>query len=689
MWSEILLAAAALLVLQAREPERTRRDRPRERASAEAAPDRGWWNPNWTHRRPLTVTDQVRGAPPAEAAVAEVPTLGIVNPDGSDLRVVDRNGKEMKVQVLACGDEDRALVAFEAPTRGSYTLYFGNPNAKPGPRLDFRAGLILEVRELGPGDPKDWAGMQRLLENSPRRTGRWWWPQPAVGFNPLGPWSNGIFLFTGYLVCPDDGPYTFAVNSIDASFVLVDGRPVAEWPGWHPPSGGSRAGHRGTVELKKGIHKFELVNAFRPHGACTAGWQKPGAPQIVPIGPEAFAGYSVARPGPAEARSGPVADFEWSFLDDLGYEGRRVTAVRFQPLGRPASCAWDFGDGVKSRDPAPVHVYLEAGTYTVVAEMDGSRVSQRVRVQPVRGHGGKPYERRIAEYAGRIQDYPPEGLSATACFEMGLICHEARKMEGAVRGFRAALEKGFLPPAPEDQEWIVRLWEIYRDGGRYEDALWVCDAVAGRSPPPPLAARMLLMKAEILYDYLDRAADAEACCRAVLDRHPPGSTDFVRWAYLRTGEFALLRGDREGARKILEDAERSDRWRRGKGDFPVAEGAHSINFEEYLRQKEYEAAFREIQSWVWARPTEILGGLPRHLRGRVFLAMKRPELAVREFDRALAADPKSPFADEVLYFKGEACEALRRADEARRCYERILFEFPESVLAAKAKEKVK
>lgn len=688
MWSEPLLLAAALLLAQAREPDRPRRERPREKPE-EKAPDRGWWNPNWTHRRTLTVTDQVRFGPPEEAAVAEVPTLGIINPDGSDLRVVDRAGKEMKVQVLACGHEDRALVAFEAPARGAYTLYFGNPNAKPGPRLDLRAGLLLEVRELGPGDPKDWTGMQRLLENSPRRTGRWWWPQPAVGFNPLGPWNNGIFHFTGHLLCPADGPYTFAVNSIDASFVLVDGRPVAEWPGWHPPSGGSRAGHRGTVELKKGIHKFELLNAFRPHGACTVGWQKPGDPQIAPIPPQAFAGYYMARPGPAEARSGPAADFEWTFVDDLGYEGRKVTSVRFQPLGRPSSCAWDFGDGVKSRDPAPLHVFLEAGTFTVSAEMDGSRVAQRVRVQPVRGHGGKLYERRIAEYAGQIQGYPTEGLSPAACFEMGLICHEARKMEGAVRGFRAAFEKGYVPATPEDQEWIVRLWQIYRDGGRHEDALWVCDHAAGRTPPAPLAARMLLMKAEILYDYLDRAADAEACCRAVLDQYAAAPTDFVRWAYVRSGEFALLRGDRAGARKILEDAERSDKWRRRKGDFQVTEGAHAINFEEYLRQKEFEAALKEIQSWVWAKPTEILGGLPRHLRGRVFLAMKKPELAAREFDRALAADPKSPFADEVLYFKGEACEALKKPEDARRCYEKILFEFPESNLAARAKEKVK
>ncbi len=681
MWSEIAVLAAVLALSQAKGPEK----RPPEKAHDQ----RRWWNVKWTHRRPLMVTDQVRGSQPANMAVAEVPTLGIVDPNGADFRVLDKDGKEMKTQVLACGDEDRALVAFEAPYRGSYTLYFGNPAAGPGPKLDFRAGLMLEVRALGRGDPRTWAGMLKLIENSPDRRARWWWPNMSLGFNPLGPWDNGIYMFTGYLNCPVGGAYTFAVNSIDASFLLVEGKVVAEWPGWHPPTGGSAAGHRGTVELKKGVHKIEFINAFRSHGACTVGWQRPDAKVITPIPAEAFAGYYVARPGPAEAKSGPVADFEWSFVEDLGYEGRKVTVVRFSPLGPAGSCAWDFGDGVKSQEPAPSHVYLEAGNFTVTARIDGREVSQRIRVHPRHGHRGKPYQRRIEKYAGIIKDYPTSGMSAAACFEMGLICHEARRMDAAVRGFRAAFEKGHVPLGGEDYRWVIRLWELYRDGGKYEDAVWVCDHVLGRNPPPPVAAQALVMKAEILYDWMDRRDEAEACCRAVLDRFGAAASDYVRWAYIRTGEFALLKGGREEARKILEDAERSDRWRRWKGDFPVTEGAHSINFEEYLRRGEFEAAMREIDGWIWDKPTEILGGLHRHLRGRVLLAMKRHEPAAREFDRALAADPKSPFADEALFWKGEACEAMKKGDDARRCYERIVFEFPESKLASRAKEKVK
>ncbi|MBI2900274.1 MAG: tetratricopeptide repeat protein [Planctomycetes bacterium] len=649
-----------------------------------------WWNPDWSHRRTISVTDTVRGSHAADLALVEVPTLGVANPDGSDYRIIDREGKEIPVRVVASGFEDRALLAFEVEYRGNYTLYFGNPRAKaPAQAPEFRAGLILEVRELGQGNPRDWRGMQKLLDASPKVLGRWWVPGIALGFNPMGPWDRGIFLFTGTLYCPTDGTYAFATNSFDASFVLIDGQVVAEWPGWHGAGGGERGGHEGKIELKAGPHRIEYVNAFRSHGACSAGWQRPGDKRLAPFQREAFVGYYVARPGPAESKEGPVADFEWILDDDLGLEGRRVTAVRFLPLLRGKNCRWSFGDGVTSVETSPVHVFLEASVFDVALEVDGKKTAQRVRVAPARGHLGKGYERRIADYADRIHAYSTEGLSAAACFEMGMICHEARRTDSAMRAFRAALEKGWKPANAEEGRWILRLYELYRDAGKYDDAVWVCDHVLKSQPADAIAATALALKAEILYDYQDRRDEAEACCKLVLEKHRAAGTDFVRWAYIRSGELALARGDRDGAKKVLEDAQYSDKWKKWTGDFDLSEGAHSINFEEYLRKGEFEAAFKEVASWTWEKPAEILRGTPRHMRGRVFLAMKKHELAVREFERALAADPQAPFLDEALFWKGEAHLALKQADKARECFERIVREFPESSLAAKAKEKLK
>jgi tetratricopeptide (TPR) repeat protein len=199
----------------------------------------------------------------------------------------------------------------------------------------------------------------------------------------------------------------------------------------------------------------------------------------------------------------------------------------------------------------------------------------------------------------------------------------------------------------------------------------------------------LVAKSDLLYDDLDRAADALACVKTVLDEHRRAPTDQVRRAFIRSGELALAKGDREGATKVLEAAETAPEWKKPHGDFEVTGGAHSIDFEEALRQNELDAARREIASWEWERPTVLLSGQTRHLRGRVHLAAKRFELAALEFDRALARDPKAAFADEALFLEGLALEGLGRREKARACFERLVRELPESELVPRAKEKLK
>ncbi len=688
----LALAAAVLPAgVRAADAPKTPPDRASERTPEKPPaenPDR-WWNDAWSHRRTLTVESVFHGAKPRDVAVAEVPTRGLVRPDGNDLRVFGPDGKEVLAQVLACGLEDRALVAFAAPASGAYRLYFGNPKATAPRRADLRVGLVLESRARGPGDPVDWPAMQQILQKSPQVQGRWLRPTIALGYNPLGSWDNGIFNFTGWLECPADGAYVFATNSLDASFLLIDGRLVASWPGWHGPQGGEAGGHQGKVDLKKGLHRIDYVNAFRGHGACTVGWQKPGDPRIVPIPADAFAGHFVARFGPAETRDGPVPDFYWYFEDDLGYEGRPATSVQFRPFSRAKEARWAFGDGVTAAEEAPLHLYLEAGTYPVTMTLGGASVTQRVAVRPTRGHLGRRYEQRIEAYAKRIADYPTDGLSQAALLEMGQICHEARRFDGAIRAFRAAAAR--IKPGRErdpGESWYYRLFELYRDDGKFEDALWVCDRLLLTPYNEGHVARALYLKATVLYDDRDDAAGAEACLKEILTMGAAAKSDYVRLAFIRSGEMALVRGDREAARKILEDAETNPVWKRWSGDFEVSEGAHAINFEEYLRQKEYEAALKEVDSWEWRKPTEILDGMPRHLRGRTYLARGWHDRALREFGRALAAGPKSPFADEVLFLKGSALEGLKRPADARACYDSIVRQFPESKLGAMAKEKM-
>src|SRR5262249_27914980 len=157
-------------------------------------------------------------------------------------------------------------------------------------------------------------------------------------------------------------------------------------------------------------------------------------------------------------------------------------------------------------------------------------------------------------------------------------------------------------------------------------------------------------------------------CKGVLQKFGGSSSDYVRMAYIRQGEYLLARGDRTAAKTTLDDAQNAARWKKWSGDIDVTEGAHELNFFQYMRSAQWDAALKEINSWEWKTPAIKLTGQTRYLRGRLFLARKNFAQALKEFDRALSTDPKAPFADEVLFYKAAALEALNEATKAREIY---------------------
>jgi TolA-binding protein len=164
--------------------------------------------------------------------------------------------------------------------------------------------------------------------------------------------------------------------------------------------------------------------------------------------------------------------------------------------------------------------------------------------------------------------------------------------------------------------------------------------------------------------------------------------DLARTAYIRTADIALARGDREAARKTLEDAEAGTRWKRAAGDEQIEEGNSLIAFEQHLRAGNFAFAEQQIEAWTSKTPTAKLGGLPAHMLGRVRIAEKRYAEAIREFERALKINPSAPFADELFFWMGEARAQLGEQDKARECWTRLVEGYPESGLVDKARKKL-
>lgn len=78
----------------------------------------------------------------------------------------------------------------------------------------------------------------------------------------------------GYLYAPSTGTYDFAVDSDDASDIIIDGQPVTEWYGGHGTCGCYT--YSDSVSLDKGWHRFKARMEEGGGGdGIAVYWQKP------------------------------------------------------------------------------------------------------------------------------------------------------------------------------------------------------------------------------------------------------------------------------------------------------------------------------------------------------------------------------------------------------------------------------
>ncbi|MGE3821568.1 MAG: PA14 domain-containing protein, partial [Isosphaeraceae bacterium] len=82
--------------------------------------------------------------------------------------------------------------------------------------------------------------------------------------------------WSGQVMAPSTGPFTFHVNADEGARLLVDGQALVDWSG----SPGERSG---TISLQKGIEyriTLEYVQTGGP-ASCTLSWSSPTLPREV------------------------------------------------------------------------------------------------------------------------------------------------------------------------------------------------------------------------------------------------------------------------------------------------------------------------------------------------------------------------------------------------------------------------
>ncbi|MBM4045412.1 MAG: PKD domain-containing protein, partial [Planctomycetes bacterium] len=190
--------------------------------------------------------------------------------------------------------------------------------------------------------------------------------------NPFsGPDDMFISIYKGQIFCPETGDYGFATDSDDASFLLINGQLVAEFPGGHIPD--QNWSHAGKKTLKRGVHEivYYLVESYGGQLA-RAGWKKPSDQEYSLIPPHAFIRELPCEILGIQERQKPINAYfvaeertalkiNNKFLfPTFAFEDRSSSS-----LGKIQSYAWDFGDGTRGATRNPTHRFLDAGKYRV------------------------------------------------------------------------------------------------------------------------------------------------------------------------------------------------------------------------------------------------------------------------------------------------------------------------------------
>ena len=238
-------------------------------------------------------------------------------------RVVDQQEKERPVSLLdKCG--------------GRHEAFF---NARPGEmlRLEYldtvvenqhatqKSGLLHLHKEYN-GIPVQSVVQFHELWKKAQGTKAGWEENVFLGGNRLGRPRNSLNIYRGVLQIENPGKYTFHTASTDASFLIIDGKTIAEYPGRHDVWPARTGEFKGDVELSEGRHTFEYLHANgRDSYYAVAAYSRPADKKMTILPKEMFLPLLNVRLGQLKTQNGQdIKELTWRQTGIMDIDGQQL-----------------------------------------------------------------------------------------------------------------------------------------------------------------------------------------------------------------------------------------------------------------------------------------------------------------------------------------------------------------------------
>ncbi len=554
------------------------------------------------------------------------------------------------------------------------------------------AGVVLETRARKDGPAETLGQVQNLWRHAADVLGRSLVPAIFDGVHRHGPTTDFVSHYTGWFQAPKDGSYAFATVSTDASFLLIDGRTVASWPGWHGVDGGRRAQHSGTIDLHRGSHAIEYWNVTRGgEFQISAAWRPPGADGFIVMPPKAFvpiASFTVDGVRGDQA----AAAFSWEVQRHAQAGDALLVGMRFRALGASAkaTCHWRFDDGTEAEGTDCLHAFSRAGLRRVDLTVQapghpGETLTQLVGVHPNWAQIAECAEPVYAELRAEVLG---QGLDRLAPTDLAEDLRMAERMEdGSFMGaladavcLRLSAFTGPLAVVPHRIGFYAQRPGVMQ----YARVPVVWRAViADASAALDLRARTAVHLAGFL---IHSATDPAGGLR-LLDEAAPDkrlTDDERRLKTIFRADGLVLTGQREAALACYRQAGAA--VSRGDTDYEVRRRGRIETARDEVRRHEYDAAEEVVRGLEWEWPLERLDLESGLLMVEIYRGRGENLMALGVCKRLLMAAPADPRRPDLLLATARVCRDLKQERECRATLAQLLKEHPYSEAAALAKD---
>ncbi|MGI6494580.1 MAG: PKD domain-containing protein [Kiritimatiellia bacterium] len=562
-----------------------------------------------------------------------------------------------------------------------------------------QAGLVLETRPFPAGleAPGGIEAMRTAWNNSGAPPfGRSLVPNIFHGIHPNGPAQALLARYAGWFRTDTPGAYAFAVLSDDASFLLVDGAPLAEWPGWHGLDDSGRRGERnGSIELAPGCHSLELLNAQNDAGfSVAAAWKRPGDEHFSIIPPEAIPSPVVYHASVDETTAHAPAAFGWEIAEHaMVNPSLGLVGVRFAALEPRDDCyyRWYFDDGAAAEGYDVRHVFSAPGAVRVRFEVRTTShepvasLERTVSVHPrwlqrhecpddayarlrdeIRAEGPAPRTpASLAQLVGIAEAQQDSDFLA----DLAEACH-GRRAEFTGAEAEALLRLGFFAQHPSFRRyaWVGDFWRALLD--------------AEPAPDDGVLARCRLHLAGFLI-HTGEAFDEAARLLAGIPEDALSESD-GRLRLIFTADIHAMRGEREAATALYRQAGTvvdSDNTA-----YHVRRLARLEAARHYLRDADFDAAEAVAREIEWECPLERLGLETGLILVESFRGRGEIPFALAECRRMLRSAGDAPRRPELLLAAARLCRETGAAEEMGRLLADLYGDYPYSESAAIARD---